>query len=97
MDQKADEEAYEAEIQAEISELLEEHSEEYEQKMEEYRTEYQQWKAWRKAQVRTGASALNWTDLGEGEGLEGTAWDRRRETAGSALSLSLPPHQGTKE
>lgn len=47
-----DEEAYEAEIQAEIHELLEEHTEEYTKKMEEYRTLHQQWKAWRRAQVR---------------------------------------------
>lgn len=47
-----DEEAYEAEIQAEIHELLEEHTEEYTKKMEEYRALHQQWKAWRRAQVR---------------------------------------------
>lgn len=43
------------------------------------------------------ASALNWADLGEGVGLEGAPWDRRRELAGSSLSLSLFYCHGMKE
>lgn len=31
---------------------MEEHTEEYEQRLGEYRASYQQWKAWKKAQVR---------------------------------------------
>ena len=63
VDRASDERECEAEILAEVSELQAESREDYERKVAEYKTHLEEWKTWKKKQVRFFSVRILWTNF----------------------------------